>query len=206
MDKNLFSITGDSLGSVWVNDRLVFTPADDGMREVRIGNLVAQAGQDISDVLKLSGLQRVRVIVDLIDARFALEDAIDINHCQQCEVIVSDLWAAKKYCGTVKGVSDGIRIVVARQHTHGGETDWDLGNFSDQGNGRTTAVRLHINTVDRTEVRVRVLSAEKPVLENTGPEYVTPQRYVVDARAAGGWFYPIYNFIKDILATFRIRI
>ena len=125
-DKNLFSISGDNLGNVWVNDRLTFTAADDGMREVRIGDLMAQAGEEISDVLKLSGLQRVRVIANSVDGRFALEDAIDINHCQSCEVLVTDLWAAKKYCGTIKGESKDIRIVVARQHTHGGETDWDL--------------------------------------------------------------------------------
>jgi len=23
---------------------------------------------------------------------------------------------------------------------------------------------------------------------------------------ASGWFYPLYNFIKDILATFRVKI
>lgn len=209
-DKNLISFAGDGTGVVWLKRgeapaELLFTADQPGMREHRIGDLKAQAGQDIADVLKLSGVTRLHVIADSIDAKFAGEDAIDINHCRDCEVLVSDLWAAKKYCGTIKGQSVGIRVVVGRQHTHGGETDWDLGNFSDQGNGRTTGVRLHVNTSDSTPVRVRVLSADVPVLENESRNYTAPQGYKI-TRLNQGWFYPVYNFLKDLLAFFRVKI
>jgi hypothetical protein len=31
------------------------------------------------------------------------------------------------------------------------------------------------------------------------------QRYIITATPRG-WFYPLYNFLKDFLATFRIKI
>lgn len=204
-DRNLISFSGDGSGVIYLKRgdapaELLFAADVPGIREYRLGDLMAHAGQDIADVLKLSGVTRLRLTVNSIDARFVREDAIDINHCKDCEVRVRDLWAAKKYCGTIKGESSGIVIKVERQHTHGGEVDWDYGGFADQGNGRTTGCELETNVVDRTPATVRLLSAAPVRYLNAGVQsYAT-------TRLNQGWFYPLFNFLKDLFRTFGLKI
>lgn len=209
-DKNLVSLAGDGSGVVWITRgdapaELLFAADVPGMRELRLRYLVAQAGAGIADVLKLSGVSRLRVIVDSIDAKFAAEDAIDINHCTDCEVLAMDVWAGQKYVSTIKGASKNIRLVIARLYSHGGETDIDLGNFSDQGNGNTTGVSLNIARIDSFPVKVRCLSAAAPTLENTGSDYEHPQRYDI-TKLNQGWFYLLYNFFKDLLRSFGLKL
>jgi hypothetical protein len=197
-DKNQFVLSGDNTGSVWVNNVLTYRASDLGMREIRIASVVA--GQGISDALKLSGVRRLTVYVGTLDARAAAEDAIDINHCHDCSIHIGELWPARKYCGTIKGASSQIEITVMRQHGHGTEVDWDYGNFSDQGNGDTVGCELNSQTADASPVTVRLLSATRPTIPNEHE-----QRYIITATPRG-WFYPLYNFLKDFLATFRIKI
>jgi hypothetical protein len=194
---------GDDAGNIWQDGVQIFFAGDKVIREVVLGTVTSTTS---TDLLKISGCVRLRVIVDCLYASSCLEDAIDINHSHDIEVLVNDLFAAKNYCATIKGGSTNIRIVVARQHGHGGETDYDLGNFSDQSNARTTGVSLHINTEDRSPVRVRVLSADKPKLENEDQiTYFKPQLYSVRLFNQG-WFYHVYNFLKDFLKNFHIYI
>lgn len=200
-DKNQFQISGDDLGNIWVNDVLTFVADDAGMRELEIPSIVTPPGQSIADALKVSGVRRLILGVQSIDARFAMEDAIDCNHSEDVEIFVCHLYPGKKYAATVKGASKRIRFVVDHQHGHGGETDYDLGNFSDQGNGKTTGISLSVNMDDASPVRVRVLSADAPRLVNAAH-----QDYKVNTALGKGWFYPIYNFLKDLLKTFGISI
>ena len=212
-DKNQFSISGDGTGACWVNDRLVYHPSlglqsVDGLGiaavvrgeylEIQIlWTLVARPGD--SDLLKCSGLRKTRIFVDTLDGRQAAEDAADVNHCHDLVVMVNDLWPGKKYCGTIKGTSSGVTIVVGRQHGHGGETDWDYGNFADQGNGRTTGCKLTTNVVDRSAARVRLLSADPVECVS-----VDGQRYEVQ-KLNQGWFYPLIDLWKGILKIFGIK-
>lgn len=209
-DRNLVSLAGDGSGVVWLKRlnepaELLFAADVPGTREVRLGDLRKPAGVKISDLLKLSGITRLRVIVDRLDGTGCDEDAVDVNHCADCEIIAETLWPAAKYCGTIKGASKGIRIVVATMHGHGGETDFDFGGFSDQGNGKTTGCALHVDMFDHSAVKVRALSADVPTLENTGSNYPHPQKYEV-TRLNQGWFYPVFNFLKDLLKIIGIKL
>jgi hypothetical protein len=199
-DKNHFRISGDDLGNIWVNEVLTFHASLPGMRELRLPDIVVPAGQGIADALKSGGARRLIVYVGTIDAREAEEDAVDINHCDDMFLYVDDLWPGRRYAGTLKGGSQRITVGVKRQHGHGRETDWDLGNFADQGNASTGPVTLDVTMADASAVRVRRLNASQPTLLGA-----PKQTYHVTA-VPRGWFYPIYNFLKDLLATFRVRI
>lgn len=200
-DKNFFRITGDEAGNIWLNDRLTFRAEEPGIRMLALDDVIVPQAEGYADALKFSGVRRLRVCVNRIDATFCAEDAIDINHCAELQVVVQCLWPARKYCGTIKGASRAISIEVVDQRGHGGETDWDLGNFSDQGNARTTGVQLDVLTFDSSPVRVRLLSADMPLMA------IRPggQCYQVDT-CAQGWFYPVFNFFKDLLRTFGWKI
>lgn len=197
---------GDDNGNIWQDGVPIFTSDIEGMREVTLGKLVKKEGVKITDLLKISGCLRLRILVDSIDARDCLEDAIDINHSHDVEIMVNELYAANTYCSTIKGGSTNIRLMVAAQYGHGSETDYDLGNFSDQSNARTKGISLHINTADGSPVKIRLLTADAPTLENQDNiTYFKPQTYKVVALNQG-WFYPVFNFFKDFLKHFGIKI
>lgn len=212
MDKNHLSISGDNLGRVFVQQTCVFadgklTDAIDYVREthgvdvviisnrawIYVGDVVANPGE--SDTLKLSNLLGVNINARSIDGRNASEDAIDANHCSDVVVLVDDLWPGKKYCATIKGESKGVNVFVRRQHGHGGECDWDYGNFSDQGNGRTSGCVLNTSLVDKTKATVRLLSADCPTLDNGAENYAV-------TKLNQGWFYPLFDLWKGILKLF----
>lgn len=209
-DRNRMRVTGESAGNIWVNDVHVFTPdgfalsrayaeatfgilarLDDTGRSLAIAQVIAQAGD--ADALKFSGVRRLQVAVGHLDGTAASEDAVDLNnHCEDVSLVINTLYPGKKYCGTIKGESRGIAIEVLTQHGHGGETDWDFGNFSDQGNARTTGCTLNVVTFDDSPARVRLLSADMPkLIESDG------RRYTV-TKLNQGWFYPVFNFFKDL--------
>jgi hypothetical protein len=212
MDKNHLSISGDNLGRVFVQQTCVFadgkmTDAIEYVRErhgvdvvlifnrpwIYVGDVVANPGE--SDTLKLSNLSGVNINARSIDGRNASEDTIDANHCSDVVVIVDDLWPGKKYCATIKGSSKGVMLSVKRQHGHGGETDFDLGNFSDQGNEKTTAIIIDSTTVDGSKVKVRLLSADCPTFGNGAENYAV-------TKLNQGWFYTLFDLWKGILKLF----
>ncbi len=200
-DKNLIRFSGDEAGNVWLNDVLLFAADVTGTREYMLADIVVAESEGIRDALKLGGVRRLVVHVGSIDARFAAEDAIDINHCEDVAVIVGQLWPGRKYAGTIKGASKRVRVEVAQQHGHGGETDWDWGNFSDQGNSFTSEGNLNVTTADGSPARVRLLSANPPALENGAAKY-----QVSGGGLVSRWFYRVYNALKDLLHTFGIEI
>lgn len=216
-DKHSFPVAMDEAGRLFIKQRLCFDPTLDGIIPgeaekvgcrwlhqdadgwFSIGAPAIIAAQGDSDALKLSGLRRVRIDCPSIDARAATEDAVDANHCEDWELNVGHLWAAQRYCGTIKGRSQRFRINVGCQHGHGKETDWDFGNFSDQGNGYTKAGTLCAVTEDKSAIAVRYLSAEPMQLE--------PSSQVFDVTTLNqGWFYPLFNFLKDALRLIGIKI
>lgn len=189
-DHNFFSISGDDAGSIWVNDRLLFTAADAGMREIHIESVWPDKNTLWNDALKLSGLRRVRIFADVVDGRGCLEDAVDINHCEDVELFISILYPGTRYCATIKGESKRIKIKVGVQIGHGGETDFDYGNDGGHKNGYTTGQSLDVLTEDRSHVRVRCLQADPISLENFAALY----RY--DFPSPRAWYHRIaVNFL-----------
>ena len=206
-DRNYLVFAGDGRGRIEmsVGDAppvLLFAADEPGIRSFRVpGRIAKPSDRRVSDLVKFSGITRFRVHFDALDGTGCEEDTIDANRqCRDLEIVVDDLWSAKKYCGTVKGESQNVAIKVAKQHGHGGEVDWDYGNFSDQGNRPTTGCSLEVWTADELLVTVRLLSAD-PVRYLNAPA----QRYKTTRRNQG-WFYPVYNFFKDLLAFFRVKI
>lgn len=201
MDRNFFNVTGDDTGNIWVNDVLTYTADQPGIRELVLGDIVPPNGV-WSDCLKLSGLRRLKIKVGIVDGHLCAEDSVDVNHCQDIELIVDVMYAARTYCFTVKGGSRNIRLQVNRLINHGKETDFDLGNLADQSNAKTTGVVINATSLDKTPIKVRVLTADKPIFENA-----SAQVYVISG--GGIWsklFYPIYNLLKDTLAKVGIKI
>lgn len=199
---------GDDAGAIYYTapgstDRvLLFTADVPGIREFDCPAVVAPAGQGYSDNLKFSGIRRLRVRVPLVDGRNVDEDSIDINHCEDLEIIVGEMYPGKTYCTTQKGASKRVRLQVGIQHGHGRETDHDYGNYVDQNisQDRTVDCALSVVTEDHSACRVRILHAHKPTLENE-----TIQKYEVSDCAAG-WFGSVYPFLKTIAGIFGIKI
>ncbi len=211
-DRHTFPIAQDDAGRIFIRQRLVWSEETgllehdlreqgctmargaDGWWQVWIPDLIARAGD--ADTLKASGLRRFRLYAGTIDGRLAAEDAFDCNHCEDVELWVDDLHAARKYAGTIKGRSRRITI-HATQH---GPGLWDFGNFSDQGNGRTTECALDVHRPDGGLVDVRALSADVPALLNSAAQAYRVQRL------NQGWFYPLFNWLKDLARQFRIKL
>lgn len=167
-DKNFFNISGDDTGNIWVNDVLTFAADQPGMRELRYSDITAPSGQGIADCLKLSGLRRIRVYVDILDGRGAAEDAVDINHCEDYELVVGTLYPGRRYCGTIKGASARGRVMVGRQVGHGAEVDWDYGNHANGRQGYTRGQGLSVSAEGAEVVTVRCIMAD-PVELHGGP-------------------------------------
>lgn len=199
-DKNFFNITGDDTGNIWVNDVLTYTADQPGIRELVLGDIVPPNGV-WSDCLKLSGLRRLKIKVGIVDGHLCAEDSVDVNHCQDIELIVDVMYAARTYCFTVKGGSRNVRLQVGKLINHGRETDVDLGNMSDQGNAKTTGIVLNLTSLDHTPIKVRVLTADKPTIENPSQAYTFSGGGILSKL-----FYPIYNLLKDTLAKVGIKI
>ena len=199
------ALHGDAAGNVWQHrdeggDLLLFSADVPGVRTINVGSL-SRNGRPITDLLKFSGVCRLAVVADVLDGTGCTEDAIDVNNlCRDLSIAVFNLYPANLRCGTIKGGSVNVSIAVTCQHGHGSETDWDYGNFSDQSNARTTGSSLSTRTADGTPAKVRLLTADRPKLLNE-----KQQRFdVLDLNQ--GWFYPVYNFLKDVLKTFHVGI
>lgn len=185
-DRNQISINCDEAGNVFVNGDLMLAHDLPRLERVLFLDDIWPNDSGISDSLKFSGARNVTVIVNRIVG--GLEDCIDINNrCQDIEVRAGLLDVRGRYACTIKGESRDIRINVGKLLGHGSETDFDLGNRSEQASGRTRGVS--INVVDALfPVRVRVMHAWKPTLSG-GP-------FEVDTRLMGWiakffWIFPL---------------
>jgi hypothetical protein len=211
-DRHTFPLAQDAAGRIFINHRLVWSEDTgllehdlqelgcklrrvDGWWHAHLPGIVASEGD--ADTLKLSGLRKFRIFTPLLDGRHATEDALDVNHCEEVEITVDDLHPAQKYAGTIKGASRGIVVHVARQHGRG---LWDFGNFSDQGNEKTTGCALDITRADNGPVEVRALSADVPHLLNSERQAYSVQRL------NQGWFYPLFNFLKDLARLIGLKL
>lgn len=194
-DKNFFNISGDDTGNVWVNDVLTFTADQPGIRELNIGSVQPPLGPNgeilWADALKISGIRRLRIIVDVLDGRACREDAIDINHSEDVFVVINILYPGRTFCGTIKGESKRCSATVRDQIGHAREVDWDYGNHENTRNGYTTGQTLDVKTEDRSPATARCLQADAPTLKNGPYEYVFPK--------PGTWYHPIVIFFFRLI-------
>lgn len=194
-DKNFFNISGDDTGNVWINDVLAFTADQPGIRELNIGSVQPPLGPNgeilWADALKISGIRRLRIIVDVLDSRACREDAIDCNHSEDVFVVINILYPGRTFCGTIKGESKRCSITVKDQIGHAREVDWDYGNHENTRNGYTTDQTLDVKTEDRSPATVRCLQADAPTLKNGPYEYVFPK--------PNAWYHGIVIFFFRLI-------
>lgn len=122
-------------------------------------------GDGHSDTIKMSNCCWLRVVVTgrLIGGA---EDCFDANNRTHDVEVYADEWeSGGQYLCSIKGESKNVRVsgLVVK---HGGTVDVDLGNWSDQSFERTTGVSIYFHTNDGSAVKVRVLNAWEPYLEN----------------------------------------
>lgn len=130
-------------------------------------------GEGYHDALKVSGCVNLQVIAGTV--RGGSEDVVDINHSDTCRVSIQEALPTGRYVATIKGGSKNIQLVVAKQIGHGRETDYDLGNWSDQGHERTTNVTIGVWSTNSEPIKVRVLHAHRP--ETFGCRFEVSVRY-----------------------------
>lgn len=157
-DRNLVSFAGDGLGNIWRDNVLLFSADVPGMREVDVGDLV-HSDPGIADTLKLSGCVRLAVTAGVVAGGY--EDCLDINHSQECEVRIAHAIPQGKYMHTCKGGSSHILVSVGTLTGHGTETDFDVGNWSDQNPTAKTTDTTFIVGASDGPVQLRVLHGER---------------------------------------------
>jgi hypothetical protein len=167
IDDNLISFTGTPDGSIWRNGEALFLPGT-GMREWTEDRPTLPAGRTIDDVLKFSGVHRLRVnVIGTVPG--GTEDCVDINNkCRNLEINCPDgFMPYGQYVATIKGGSENITVsgpIWKRAKT----VEVDLGNFSDQSQAVTRGVKLGLWMVDNSPVRYRRLNAIEPTLLGHG--------------------------------------
>ena len=170
-DKNLFSFTGDENGNIWLNGLILFWDHDyDGtVREYTLDLNNVSVPDDIADTLKFSGVRDFTLTVKG-EVPGGYEDCIDVNNvCKNVTVFVEKLCPRGRYCATIKGGSENIKIVGIMVQ-HGEATDVSLGEHSDQSMMPTTKVHLGITPIDGRKVDYWQFNADKPIfIEGTGP-------------------------------------
>jgi hypothetical protein len=148
-DKNHLSICAEVIGE---RDLGTLTPPD----------------ATYADTLKITGGSHSgRITAARIDG--GREDCIDINdRSHHIEINATALHSGGHYVATIKGGSHHITL-RGKIGRPGATTDIDLGNWSDQSNDRTTAIRLDLTRADGSPVRVRLINADPPRLIGGGP-------------------------------------
>lgn len=141
-----------------------------------------------SDALKVSGCINLSVRAGVVEG--GTEDVLDVNHSQKCAVSIEEAYPRGKYVLTCKGASQDITVTVRRQHGHGKEVDYDLGNHSDQGNGTTRNTGISANAFGE-QISVRVLRSDKPRLDGGPFRWAFPR--------PDAWYHPIVIRILNLV-------
>lgn len=165
-DRNQISITSDASGNVYVNGKL--TIAAGLPRENRVLRFedLRPADGGISDTLKFSWVRNLTVMVNRIVG--GVEDCIDVNNrCSDLVIFAEVLEPRGRYVATIKGESENIRIYATRIEGRGKETDFDLGNRSEQAKGRTKDVTISVTEATHEPVRLRVMHAWEPTVKGS---------------------------------------
>jgi hypothetical protein len=179
-DRQLVAFAGETNGKITLvdwrqpaghNHRVIREAGDVTPLTEHVGDIDADPAQ-WEDALKVSGCINLTVTANVV--RGGREDVLDVNHSRNCTVIIEDAYPRGNFVSTIKGESDGITFIVKRQHGHGKDVDYDLGNHSDQGDGNTRNVLIQADAFGEP-VTVRTLRyAGKPQLKGGPFRYVFP--------------------------------
>lgn len=168
-DKQYVALAGKPTGEIilvdWrqppgFNHRTVRADGDLALFTIELRDIIPPEGYQ--DALKVSGV--VNANISAGEVHGGSEDVVDVNHSENILLRIQRAVPRGRYVATLKGGSRGIVLAIAEQVGHGKETDYDLGNWSDQSAKRTTLVSLSATTADKSAARVRVLHAHVPVL------------------------------------------
>ena len=136
---------------------MIVRKAGDGSRLVLdLGDIIAPLG--VHDALKISRVTNAEIVANRVVG--GSEDVVDITWSKDVFVVINRAEVHGKYLATIKGGCNGVRLDVAEQVGHGGEADYDLGNWFDYNKAKTTNVIL-VSYANET-ASVRVLNADKP--------------------------------------------
>lgn len=193
-DRNLISFTGDDAGNIYCTtaggDRVLILAHDDPNRVINWRGTPSgtiRGGPQYADSLKFSNVRNVTVYLDEVIG--SAEDAVDINNrCRDLIVCISRVVTQGRYCATIKGQSDRVALIIGVLQGRGSESDFDLGNHSDQAKGRTKNVKIHVAVAShRPDVTIK--HAWDPALSGVG--------FDVDD-SLQGWFAHVWRFFKRI--------
>ena len=164
-DKNYVSVAGTEHGIQIVDYRQpegfthrFLTGNELLVKTVELGDIFTPLGW--ADALKVSGVKDFIVMAAIVEGGY--EDVVDINHCDNVVVQVAEARPRGLYVATIKGGSTGISLSVWNQNGHGSETDYDIGNWSDQSQEPTKNVSLLAHVAGGGSARVRAINADKP--------------------------------------------
>lgn len=150
-------------------------------QEVRLKGVTLNARDgEYADALKFSNVQGVVVDGEFIFGGY--EDCIDINRgCMDMAFRNLRLSSGGLYVATIKGGSSNILFENITVAAHGKETDFDIGNWSDQNGNLTHHIYFkNIKSEDGKPVRVRVLwGADVHVLDNSNVKITVVPKFFV---------------------------
>lgn len=159
------------------------TEDEKGPAGIHLGDIYCPDGYQ--DALKLSGVSGLFVFAGQVKG--GSEDVIDVNHCTVCNITIAEAFPQGKYIATIKGGSRNISLSVISQVGHGKEVDYDLGNWSDQSQEKTTGISLFAQGETAT---VRAINSDKPNLNS-----LCSWKYSGWLR---GWFPIVQKLLKAI--------
>jgi hypothetical protein len=177
-DKQFYILRGDDKGTIWLKqfvqqesgpayiESVLFSAGDYSKPRVHVIPFdLVPPDASFADTLKVSGVVDLEIHARSITGGY--EDCIDINHSRGVTLFVDQVIPKGRFIATIKGGSADIDLTVHEQVGHGSETDYDLGNWSDQGHERTKGIKLFVGTQDGSPATCRVLHAWNPTVNDT---------------------------------------
>jgi uncharacterized protein YceK len=167
-DVNYYSITGDSAGSLWVdNTQVRWGP----LPIYEIPSIVLDLptlGVDASkynDILKFS--RAINIRIDQVTVKTGgtqIEQAIDMNNlCQNITIVRADIQEGRENALTIKGGCNNIHFGMLSIIPGSGHCDIELGGASDQSNLPTTEVTMDSAAMTSgAPIKLRILNATPP--------------------------------------------
>jgi hypothetical protein len=142
------------------------------VRGIAIDGLHTDGLAGFDDALKFSHAEGCYVTNSVIGDGTQIENAIDMNReCKYICISDSTLHAGGYNAITIKGGCENI-ILKNLMIYPGGNCDIELGGWSDQSKNKTTKVHIvNVRRIDGKPIRLRVINADYPTVQNTRIEY-----------------------------------
>lgn len=195
-DKQYVAIATIDDGSVWLVDyrmpegmthRKVREAGDTSTLFLELGDILTPKGWH--DALKISRVSNAVITVGAVMG--GEEDVVDITWSKNVKVNIAKAVVKGRYLATIKGGCDGVQVIVDQQVGHGKYADFDLGNWFDFTSAKTVRTILGSVMVDGSQVRCRVLNADKP-------NVIPNQKWKIDVPWWRPFFWPVMKIAKKL--------